>query len=68
MNQLLSKRNLLVLAVLLVGVLLVLYFEPQSQLAPGKDPLTDIQSIETLRTQFNQDAGKTRLIMLLAPT
>jgi hypothetical protein len=67
-NQLLSKRNLLVVAVLLVGILLVLYFEPQSQLAPGTDPLTDIQSIETLRTQFNQDAGKTRLIMLLSPT
>ena len=68
MNQLLSKRNLLAVAVLLVGILLVLYFEPQSQLAPGTDPLTDIQSIETLRTQFNQDAGKTRLIMLLSPT
>jgi hypothetical protein len=67
-NQLLSKRNLLALAVLLVGVLLFIYFEPQSQLAPGRDPLTDIQNIETLRAQFNHDKGKTRLIMLLAPT
>jgi hypothetical protein len=68
LNQLVSKRNLLVLAVLLLGVLLVLYFEPQSQPVPGRDSLTDIQSIETLRTQFNHDVGKTRLIMLLAPT
>jgi hypothetical protein len=67
-NQLLLKRNLLVLAVLLVSVVLVLYFEPGSQLDPGTDPLTDIRSIETLRTQFNHDGGKTRLIMLLSPT
>ncbi len=67
-NPLLSKRNLLALAALLAGILLVLYFAPQSQLAPTRDPLTEIQSIETLRHQFNRDAGKTRLILLLSPT
>lgn len=68
MNQFLSKRSLLALAALMIGLLLVIYFEPQPQLAPGQDPLTEIQSIETLRTQFNRDVGKTRLILLLSPT
>ena len=68
MNLLLSKRNLLALAALLAGILLVLYFVPQSQLAPARDPLSEIQTIETLRAQFNRDAGKTRLILLLSPT
>jgi hypothetical protein len=68
MKSILSKRNLLALVALLIGVLLVISFEPQSKLASGGEPLTDIQSIETLRAQFNRDAGKTRLIMLLSPT
>jgi hypothetical protein len=68
MKHFLSKRNLLALAAFLIGGLLVIYFGSQSQLASGRKPLTDIQSIETLRTQFNRDAGKTRLIMLLSPT
>ena len=66
--HLLSKRNLLALAALLAGLLLVIYFMPQSQLAPARDPLTEIRTIETLRTQFNHDTGKTRLILLLSPT
>ena len=68
MNQLLSKRNLLILAVLLAGVLLVIYLEPGSQPVSEKGPLTETQGTETLRAQFNQDTGKTRLIMLLSPT
>jgi hypothetical protein len=60
-------RNLLALAALLAGLLLVLYFVPQSQLA-ARDPLIEIQTVETLRAQFNRDAGKTRLILLLSPT
>jgi hypothetical protein len=67
-NQLISKRNLLALAALLAGLLLVLYFMPQSELAPARDSLTEIRTIETLRAQFNRDAGKTRLILLLSPT
>ena len=68
MNQFLSKRNLLALAALLISILLVLRFESQPQVAPAQGPLTEIQSIDTLRAQFNRDAGKTRLIMLLSPT
>jgi hypothetical protein len=67
-NQLSSKRKLLVLAALLMAMLLVIYVPSQTQPVPKGEPLVDIQSIETLRTQFNQDAGKTRLILLLSPT
>ena len=68
MNKLLSKRRIFVLAVLLAGLLLAIYFETRPRLAPGQEPLSDIRDIETLRTQFNQDIGKTRLIILVSPT
>ena len=31
-------------------------------------PLTDLNNIEQLRTQFNHDQGKPRLLLLLSPT
>jgi len=68
MPQLLSKRKLLALAAFLIGGLLVICFGSQAQFAHGRKPLTDIRSVETLRTQFNRDAGKTRLILLMVPT
>lgn len=68
MNQFLSKRGIVVVLVLLATVLLGIYIETRPRIAPGQEPLTDIQSIETLRAQFNQDVGKTRLILLLSPT
>jgi hypothetical protein len=68
MNRFLSKRNIFALIILLVALLLGIYLETRPRLAPGQVPLTDIQNIETLRTQFNQDVGKTRLIILVAPT
>jgi hypothetical protein len=33
-----------------------------------KAPLTDLRSVEDLRARFNQDKGKPRVILLLAPT
>ena len=68
MSNLLSKRSLLALTVLLASVILVAYFGTRPKLAPGQSPLADIANIETLRTQFNQDAGNVRLIILVAPT
>jgi len=68
MNRYLSKRSILALAVVLAGIFLVVYLETRPRLAPGQAPLADIQNIETLRTQFNHDAGKTRLIILGSPT
>ena len=68
MKRFLSKRMIFALAVILAGMLLVIHFETQPRLAPGQAPLADISNIETLRTQFNQDVGQTRLIILVSPT
>lgn len=71
MNKFLSKRTgklVFAVIILLVIVLLGVYIETRPRIAPGQEPLTDIQNIETLRTQFNKDAGKTRLIILVSPT
>ena len=64
----LSKRGIFVVIILLVAVTLGIYLETRPRIAPGQEPLTDIQNIETLRTQFNSDAGKIRLILLASPT
>ena len=68
MKRSLSKRILITGAILLAAVLTSIYLESRPRTAPGQDPLIDIQNIETLRDQFNQDAGKTRLILLVSPT
>jgi len=68
MSKFLSKRSIIAISVLLAAVLLGVYIQTRPRLAPGQKPLTDIQNIETLRTQFIKDAGKTRLIILVSPT
>lgn len=68
MNRFLSKRGLVIVVLLLVGLSLAIYVETRPRLAPGQAPLVDISNIETLRIQFNGDVGKTRLIILVSPT
>lgn len=70
MKRLITKRVIITAVVLLAGIFMVLYFEVRSQprLAPGQKPITDIENIDALRTQFNLDTGKTRLIILVSPT
>ena len=68
MSKFLSKRNIFALIILIVALLLGTYVETRPQLAPGQTSLADISDIETLRAQFNQDVGKTRLIILVSPT
>jgi len=68
MNKFISKRSGIALIILVIAVSLGIYLESRPRIAPGQKPLADIQTIETLRTQFNQDAGKTRLIILVSPT
>ncbi len=68
MSKFLSKRSIVVFLVLLGALLLGVYVQTRPRLAPGQKPLTDIQNIETLRAQFNNDMGKTRLILLVSPT
>ena len=67
MNKL-TKRSTIAIAVLLVALLLVIDLATRPRKVPGQAPLADISNIQTLRTQFNQDAGKTRLIILVSPT
>jgi hypothetical protein len=57
-----------VILVLLATLFFGIYVQTRPRLAPGQEPLTDIKSIETLRVQFNEDVGKTRLILLASPT
>jgi hypothetical protein len=68
MTKLISKRSAVALIILVIALSLGIYLESRPRIAPGQKPLTDIQNVETLRTQFNQDAGKTRLILLVSPT
>ena len=68
MKRPISKRILFALTIVLTIVLLAVYLETRPRLAPGQAPLADIENIETLRTQFNQDTGQVRLIILLSPT
>lgn len=67
-NRSLSIGGRLGLIALLIGAVLAVYFVSQPRLVPGQAPLMDIQNIETLREQFNLDAGKTRLILIASPT
>lgn len=67
-NRSLSKGGMLALIALLASTLLAVYFVTQPRLVPGQAPLVNIQNIETLREQFNNDMGKTRLILIASPT
>lgn len=68
MNRSLSRRSLILLLVFLASLSIAIYVLSRPRPVPGQHPLTDIQSIETLQTQFNRDAGKTRLILIASPT
>jgi len=71
MNNSLSKRTgkpVFAIIILLIIVVFGVYMETRPRIAPGQKPLTDIHNIETLQTQFNQELGKTRLILLVSPT
>jgi hypothetical protein len=64
----LSRRGLFILIVILASVLLVIDLMTPPPLTPGQKQLIDVENIETLRTRFNRDAGKTRLVILMSPT
>jgi hypothetical protein len=68
MGNKLSKRSSIAITILILALLVGIYLETRPRIAPGQEPLTDIQNIQSLRNQFNQDAGQTRLILLVSPT
>jgi hypothetical protein len=68
MNKFISVRIFITVMVLVTALAMEIYLETRPTLALGQAPLKDIQNIETLRTQFNSDVGKTRLILLISPT
>ena len=68
MNRFIWIRILLTLIILITALLMDFFYETRPHFAPGQAPLKDIQNIETLRTQFNSDTGKIRLIILVSPT
>ena len=68
MGNKLSKRSSIAITILIIALLVGIYLETRPRIAPGQQPLTDIQNIQSLRAQFNRDAGQTRLILLVALT
>jgi hypothetical protein len=54
---------LLILALFAAAIGVGLFAAPRP-----KAPLAELRSVEDLRARFNQDKGKPRLILLLAPT
>jgi hypothetical protein len=40
---------------------------PAAAIAPESNALIDLESIEQLQKEFNENAGKPRLLMILAP-
>jgi len=68
MKKPLTNRIIIAAIALLAGLLIVFYSEIRSRNGSDSGSLTDIKNIDTLRTQFNLDAGKTRLIILVSPT
>lgn len=68
MGNKLSKRSGITITIVIIALLVGIYLETRPRIAPGQEPLTDIQNIQSLRVRFNQDAGQTRLILLLSPT
>jgi hypothetical protein len=61
-------RAMAIGAILLAGVWLAIYLDNRLQPATEDTSLVEIRNIKMLRDQFNRDAGKTRLILLMAPT
>lgn len=67
-KKLLTSRLLIAAAALLAGLVIVFYSEFRPESGQNQQALANIQDIDTLRTQFDLDAGKTRLVILVSPT
>jgi hypothetical protein len=61
-------RAIAIGVILLISTGLASYLDNRLQPATENTPLAEIRNIKMLRDQFNRDAGKTRLILLMSPT
>jgi hypothetical protein len=61
-------RRALLLLLLLVGLAGCGGGEEKSADPPARGAVTDLDNVLALRSDFEADAGKTRLLLLLSPT
>jgi hypothetical protein len=69
MNRRRSRIVLVTLAAVVVAALLWYFYGPR-YVPEGQPPLATLRAdrLEALRADFNRDAGRTRIIVLLSPT
>ncbi len=68
MNQFLTKRRIITTLIIILGLFFIYQVSMHRASGLTATTLTNLQSIEPLRTQFNQDKGQPRLILLVSPT
>jgi hypothetical protein len=61
-----SRWRWLIVGVVLAAAILAA-FVGSYRPAPGTN-LTDLHNVDELRSQFNKDMGKVRIVLLLSPT
>lgn len=63
MSRITGLKWLIVVSLIAAAIVLGLFAAPRP-----KATLNDLHTVEQLRARFNQDKGKTRLVLLLSPT
>lgn len=63
MSRIIRWKWLLIVGLIAAAIVLGLFAAPHP-----KATLTELHNVEELRARFNQDKGKTRLVLLLSPT
>jgi len=61
--KIVSIRNLALVGVFIAAVVAVVLWQQTPTV-----PVTTLTSVDTLQRQFEQDAGKSRLVLLISPT
>ncbi len=67
-NRFLKFRNLLVLAVIVLGAWLLVESPLFHKAAPPGVQLTDLHSVAEFQARFNTDTGTPRLVLIFSPT
>lgn len=67
-TSLLGRVALALLAVVVAGLAFVFQWRARSGLETASRELIDLHDVQTLRDQFNRDAGFPRLLLIVSPT